>query len=62
MTDVARERYDKLKHDLANPLSAVLAETQVLLMGADQLDHDIVRSLREIEANCRKMRDILQRA
>ncbi len=58
MTDDATQRYHKLKHDLANPLSAIMAETQVLLLSADQLDEETVRSLREIEANCRRMRSI----
>ena len=60
MTDPQEERYRKLKHDLANPLSAILAETQMLLLGADSLDEDTVGSLREIEILCRKMRSLLQ--
>ena len=50
----------KLRHDLANPLSAVLAETQLLLLNEGQLDPEVVTSLRHIESLARRMRDILQ--
>ncbi len=60
MTDPTEERYRKLKHDLANPLSAILAETQMLLLGADKLDEETVASLRQTEVLCRKMRSMLQ--
>lgn len=50
-----------LRHDLANPLSAVLAETQLLLLNEDALDAETVESLREIEGLARRMREILQR-
>ncbi len=56
MTDDIR----KLKHDLANPLSAILAETQLMLLDADTLPADMVGSLKEIENLSRRMRDILQ--
>ena len=55
------EHLTKLRHDLANPLSALLAETQLLLLRADTLDEETVTSLKEIEALSRRMRDILQR-
>jgi hypothetical protein len=38
----------------------MLAETQLLLMKADSLDEETVRSLREIESLARRMREILQ--
>lgn len=60
MTDPAEEQYRKLKHDLANPLSAILAETQMALLGADKLDEETATSLKQIEALCRKMRSMLQ--
>lgn len=60
MTDPTDERYRKLKHDLANPLSAILAETQMLLLGADKLDEETAVSLKQIEGLCRKMRTMLQ--
>jgi signal transduction histidine kinase len=60
MTGGSDEPIRRLKHDLANPLSAILAETQMLLLGADQLDPETVTSLKEIEALARKMRTMLQ--
>ena len=50
----------KLRHDLANPLAAILAETQLLLLRADKLDQETVTSLKEIEALSRRMKDMLQ--
>lgn len=50
----------KLRHDLANPLSAILAEAQLVLLNADALDQEVVTSLREIERLARRMRDMLQ--
>jgi signal transduction histidine kinase len=52
----------KLRHDLSNPLAAVLAETQLLLLGADALDAETVSGLKQIEALARRMRDILEAA
>ncbi len=54
------ERLSKLRHDLANPLSALLAETQLLLLNEAQLDAETVASLREIEALAVRMRTILR--
>ena len=48
-----------MRHDLANPLSAILAETQLLLLNEAALDAETVKSLRDIESLSRKMRDIL---
>ena len=48
MTDA--ERLAKLRHDLSNPLSALLAEAQLLLLNSAALDADTLASLREIEA------------
>jgi signal transduction histidine kinase len=50
----------KLRHDLSNPLAAILAETQLLLLNAEHLDEDTVTSLKQIESLARKMRQILQ--
>ena len=58
MTDA--ERFAKLRHDISNPLSALLAETQLLLLNAGALDADTLASLREIEALAIRMRDILR--
>lgn len=49
----------RLRHDLANPLSALLTETQLLLLNEATLDPDVVRGLREIESLARAMRDLL---
>lgn len=59
MTD-SDERLRKFRHDLSNPLSALLAETQLLLLRAETLDPETVNALRDIEALARRMRDILQ--
>jgi len=50
----------KLRHDLANPLAAILAEAQLLLLNESQLDAETVEGLREIEALARRMREMLQ--
>ena len=57
----ADDRFRRFRHDLANPLSAILAETQLLLLRADTLDPETVASLREIEALSRRIRDIMSR-
>ncbi len=54
------DRINKLKHDISNPLSALLAETQLLLLNESQLDAETVASLREIEALAVRMRTILR--
>jgi hypothetical protein len=54
------ERFQKLRHDLSNPLSALLAETQLLLLNEARLDPETVNSLREIEGLAIKMRTLLR--
>ena len=54
------ERLAKLRHDLANPLSAILAETQLLLLDDTQLASDLVESLRQIEHLAIRMRTMLR--
>jgi signal transduction histidine kinase len=49
----------KLRHDLANPLAALLAETQLMLLNEASLDPETVQGLREIEALARRMREML---
>ena len=49
----------KLRHDLANPLAALLAETQLLLLNEATLDTETVEGLREIEGFARRMREML---
>ena len=53
------ERLSKLRHDLSNPLSALLAETQLLLLNETEIDPATVTSLREIEALAIRMRMML---
>ena len=54
------ERLSKLRHDLSNPLSALLAETQLLLLNESQLDPETLASLKEIEAMAIRMRGMLR--
>ena len=58
MNDI--DRISKLRHDLSNPLSALLAEAQLLLLNEGALDADTVSSLREIEGLAIRMRAILR--
>lgn len=58
MTD-GDDRLRKLRHDIANPLSAILAEAQLLLLSSEKLDSETVESLRRIEALVRRSRDLL---
>ncbi len=53
------ESLRKLRHDLANPLAAVLAEAQLQLLDEDKLSQEVAEAFREIERNSRRMRDIL---
>jgi hypothetical protein len=55
-----RSRISRLRHDLANPLAALLAETQLLLLNEAALDDDTTTSLREIEKLAIRMRGILR--
>jgi len=59
MTRSLADPVRQLRHDLSNPLAALLAEAQLLLLNANRLDTDTVDSLREIEGLARRMRDIL---
>ena len=58
--DLAAAARSRLVHDLANPLSAVLAEAQLLLLDARHLSPDAVTSLRAIESAALRMRTILR--
>lgn len=49
----------KLRHDFSNPLAAILAETQLLLLNEASLDAETVEGLREIESLARRMREML---
>jgi hypothetical protein len=54
------DRISKLRHDLSNPLSALLAETQLLLLNEAQIDPTTVVGLKEIEALAIRMRSMLR--
>ena len=55
----ADDRLRKLRHDLANPLSALLAEAQLQLLTADGLSPEAATAFREIERLAQRMRDVL---
>ena len=50
----------KFRHDLSNPLAALLAETQLLLLNSEKYDEETLTSLKQIEALARRMRQLLQ--
>jgi hypothetical protein len=50
----------RLRHSLANPLAALLAETQLLMLEDRNLDEGTVRALKEIERLAIRMRTILR--
>ena len=50
----------KVRHDLSNPLSAILAETQILLLTPEKFDEETLTALKQIEDLARKMRQMLQ--
>jgi signal transduction histidine kinase len=54
------DRLSKFRHDLSNPLSALLAETQLLLLNEARIDPETVSGLREIEALAIRMRAMLR--
>ncbi len=56
------DRIAKLRHDLANPLAALLAEVQLLLLENDKFDAETQQGLREIEGLAIKMRTMLREA
>jgi signal transduction histidine kinase len=54
------ERLSQLRHDLSNPLSALLAETQLLLLNESHMDAETLTGLKEIEALAIRMRTMLR--
>jgi len=60
MTDETLDRVRKLRHDVANPLAALLAEVQLLLLTPDRMDAETAASLKEVERLALRMRDILK--
>ncbi|HUK20492.1 MAG TPA: histidine kinase dimerization/phospho-acceptor domain-containing protein [Gemmatimonadales bacterium] len=57
-----RARLRKFRHDLSNPLAAILAETQLLLLSPEQFNRESLDSLKQIETLARRMRQILDDA
>ena len=57
-----RAALSKLRHDLSNPLSALLAETQLLLLTPERYDEETLTGLKQIETLARKMREMLHGA
>jgi signal transduction histidine kinase len=60
MNDSDAERLSRLRHDLSNPLSALLAEAQLLLLNESNMDAETLTALREIEALAIRMRTMLR--
>jgi signal transduction histidine kinase len=56
------DRFADLCHALSNPLSALLAEAQLLLMGDAPLDDETRNGLQELEKLALRMRAILKEA
>ncbi len=62
MPETEQNAIRSLRHDLSNPLAAILAEVQLLLLNEGSLDAETVQGLREIEGLARRMRDMLAAA
>lgn len=60
MAEAGDARLRKLRHDLSNPLSAILAESQILLLSAEKFDEETLSGLKQIEALARRMRGMLE--
>ncbi|MEE8361739.1 MAG: histidine kinase dimerization/phospho-acceptor domain-containing protein [Gemmatimonadales bacterium] len=60
MTELDTDPIQQLRHDLSNPLAALLAEAQLLLLNESKVDPETVQSIREIEALAVRMRNILR--
>lgn len=54
------ERLGKLRHDMANPLAALLAEVQLLLMEPGVLTPEVAATIKEIEGLAIRMRTLLR--
>ncbi len=60
MTELDTDPMQQLRHDLSNPLAALLAEAQLLLLNESKVDPETLQSIREIEALAIRMRNILR--
>jgi signal transduction histidine kinase len=73
MTDAASGGWDEaqlermnrvfrhIRHEIGTPLTAIMAETELLLMDADQLNAEQTRSVEAIGAMARRIRDLVAR-
>ena len=59
--DRALSLVTEIRHELNNPLTALMAEVQLLLMDADQFGEDQRQSLRTVEQMAQRMRDLVRR-
>jgi len=50
-----------VNHEVNNPLTAVLGNTQLLLMQADRLDPQFAKRLRDVEESALRIKDVTQR-
>ena len=57
--DPAQIALRKVRHDLSNPLAALLAETQLLLLEPGRYNRETLEALKQIESLARRMREIL---
>ena len=62
MTNDNDDRLRKLRHDIANPLAALLAEVQLLLLNSERIDPETLSGLKEVERLALRMRDLLKTA
>lgn len=62
MTPDALDASRRLRHDLANPLAALLAEVQLLLLEDRDMDDETLNSIKEIEQLALRMRLLLRQA
>ena len=55
-----KQSLSELRHDLSNPLAAILAEIQLLLLASHKYDEETLAGLKQIEDLARRMRQLLQ--
>jgi signal transduction histidine kinase len=48
-----------IRHEIGTPLTAIMAEAELLLMDADQLSAEQTRSVEAIGAMARRIRDLV---
>jgi signal transduction histidine kinase len=50
----------RARHEVNNPLTSILAETQLLLLDASDLPGEVERSVRTIQAMAKRIRDVMR--